>query len=226
MSSVTRINDAISRIIETVESPEYQAQAERLRAEWDAFERGQEEQRRRDRLTLTGIPRDLWAAIDSPRETPAMVEARGFLAGPRGYLFLILGGVRGLGKTFAGSWACAQVGGRFVDCAGISQASTFDEPYWADLARARLLVIDEWGAEHGNPAFDSNLYATLERRYRDGRRTLICANLNAGDFRARLPEAFRERLLDRLRTAGRFVVLADGPSLRTHWSETDATEAP
>jgi len=166
---------------------------------------------------VTGVPPE--AAREACDATPATRAVQDFIAAPSAQRFLVLAGKKGTGKTFAAAWAAWLLHGRYVDAQQLVAAGTFEGSTWLDLAACPLLALDELGAEYPNPAFEANLYALLDRRYRQGKRTVIATNLNATDFRARYGEHGLDRLLERIKTGGRWVSL-DGESLRKHWSET------
>ena len=207
---------AFARIREITETPEYQANAARLAAEAKADEERQAEARFRDRLRSTGVPEEV--TTKAPHPTPASAAVAGLVEGPPAFRFLMLSGDKGNGKTFALASAVWKHGGRYIDAHQLVATSTWDTATLGDLEHCRLLAIDEMGAEFTNPAFEANLYALLDRRYRAGRKTVLATNLNAADFKARFCEHGLDRLVDRLKTGGRWVTLA-GPSMRRHWSE-------
>lgn len=211
------LRDVFDRIRAITETPEYQANAARLVAEDAEYERKQAEHQHAARLRATGVPPEVTREATAPTKATAAVQD--FIGAPPAQRFLILGGKKGTGKTFALGCAVWNYGGRYVDAQQLVAAGTFDGSTWMDLASCSLLALDELGAEYPNPAFEANLYALLDRRYRMGKRTLIATNLNAVDFKSRYCEHGLDRLLDRLKTGGRWVSL-DGESLRTHWSES------
>jgi DNA replication protein DnaC len=217
---MTEISDALraafDRIKAITETPEYQANLARLANEEAEYERKQAEHRHAFRLKVTGVPPEV--AEQAVKVTVTTTVVADFLAGPAALRFLMLGGKKGTGKTFAIAHAIWTNGGRYVDAQQLVAAGTFDGSTWTDLASTSLLALDELGAEHPNPAFEANLYALLDRRYRTGKRTLIATNLNATDFKARYCENGLDRLIDRLKTGGQWVSL-DGESLRQNWAE-------
>lgn len=212
----------LARLKVVLDDPAYQENLKRIEAENDEYERKQEEHRTAERLRRTGVPPEVATRRPNPSLTRTAVAD--FLNGPPSLRFLTLSGRKGCGKTFAAAEAVWERGGRYVDAGQLVSTSTFDEAEWGSLTRCSLLVVDELGAEHPNPAFEANLYALLDRRYRQGKRTVLCTNLNAAEFKARYCENGLDRLLDRLRTGGRWVSL-DGPSLRRPWNETDKETA-
>jgi DNA replication protein DnaC len=178
----------------------------------------------------SGVPVGLWDPVhpkDSPLEhgnpTPALDAVKAHLQAPPACVFLTLAGKRGQGKTFAASWAVYTAGGRFVDAHDLVRLSSFDEGEWRDLERQPVLAIDELGAEYLNDAYKANLYALLNRRYADQRRTVLATNLSSSAFMARYCPDPEDRLLERLTKGGTWLNLT-GDSLRVHWAERDVGE--
>jgi len=214
-----RIAAVVARCQARAEDPDFQRRAAEL---LDADERARalmaEINRNHARLRSC-VPVGLWRALDAPRVTQATEAVKAHLAAPDACVFLTLSGARGQGKTFA---ACLAVytSGRFVDAHDLVRLSAFD-PDWGDLEREPVLAIDELGAEFINDSYRANLYALLNRRYADQRKTILVTNLDADGFRARYCPDAEDRLLERLVTGGRWVALS-GRSMRTHWSEAGA----
>lgn len=212
------LREAFDRIRAITETPEYQANSARLASEDAEYDRKQAAHQQATRLRTTGVPPEVTRGTSAP--TPAITAVTEFLSGPPALRFLLLGGKKGTGKTYALGLAIWSHGGRYVDAQQLVSAGTFEGSTWLDLASCSLLAIDELGAEYSNPAFEANLYALLDRRYRQGKRTLIATNLNAVEFKARYCEHGLDRLLDRVKTGGRWVAL-DGASMRPHWQELE-----
>lgn len=218
MTPISRsLADAFASIKAITETPEYQANSAKIAAENIEYERQQAQHRRTARLRVTGVPPE--TAIGEYRTTIAITAALDFIDGPPALRFLMLGGKKGTGKTFALGVTVWNRGGKYVDAQALVAAGSFDGEFWHELERAPILALDELGAEYPNPAFEANLYALLDRRYRMGKRTLIATNLNTVEFKNRYCEHGLDRLLERLRTGGRWVAL-DGESLRQHWTDT------
>ncbi len=197
------------------ETPEYQEHAARLRELHAAALERDRERDFADRCRRAHIPRRLLPLLREPLETPALVAVRDWLGTPAAHWCLVSYGDRGTGKTFAAAWGAWVTRGLYSDAQELVALSTFDASAWSDLATAPYLAIDEWGCERGNASSDAAIYALLDRRYRDGRRTLIATNLGPKEFAAALPEAYRDRLLDRIRPAsGSAAAPALGASLR------------
>jgi DNA replication protein DnaC len=216
-----QLAEVLARLKVVLDDPAYQENLKRIEEGNAEYERVQAEHRKADKLRRTGVPPEVAAA--RPNQSLPRTAVADFLAGPPSLRFLTLSGRKGCGKTFAAAEAVWERGGRYTDAGQLVALSTFDEAEWGSLSRTPLLVVDELGAEHPNPAFEANLYGLLDRRYRQGKRTILCTNLNAAEFKARYCENGLDRLLDRLRTGGRWVSL-DGPSLRKNWQDTDDRE--
>lgn len=224
MTATDRLRATFARIGELVDDPVYRGHASRLAAEWREWEAQQLAHRDEERRAASGLPTALWREVDEPRDEAALVRTRAFVSAPPDCTFLVLAGPKGRGKTFSLAWAVKRRGGRYEDAAALVASSTFDADRWRDLAEAPLLALDELGAEQTNSAFEANLYALLDRRYRAQRKTILATNLSASAFRARYCAAGLDRLIDRLNTAGAFVELAAGPSMRRNWQDTDDKE--
>jgi DNA replication protein DnaC len=213
--------DVLASIKTLLDLPEYQVEIEKLKAEDAEYERKQEIHRHKNRLRTTGVPPEVTEGEYAT--TFAATAVARFVNAPPALRFLVLAGRKGTGKTFAMARAVWEFGGRYVDAQQLVASGTFEGSTWLDLGSCSLLAIDELGAEYPNPAFEANLYALLDRRYRQGRRTIIATNLNAPAFKARYCENGLDRLLERLKTGGRWLSL-DGPSLRKSWQDTDDQE--
>lgn len=213
-----RFSDWAERCAKRAEDPAFKAHAEKWR-ETDA-ERVQKEHDRRHSLLAAGIPMTLWDAISAPQETDALAAARSFLSTPA--LFLVLSGPAGRGKTYAAAWAVAEQEGRYVLAHDLVAAGTFDG-VWKEIAAAPFLALDELGAEYRNPAFEASLYSMLNSRHANGRKTVICTNLDGATFVQRYCAKAGDPLRDRLRTSQAWVALP-GESMRKHFTDTDRDE--
>ncbi len=78
------------------------------------------------------------------------------------------------------------------------------------LGKLDLLVIDEVGVQFGTDGELVQFTELLDTRYRQNRPTVIVSNCN----REGLKQYLGERVLDRLRENGEFLVLLTGQSLR------------
>lgn len=183
-------------------------------------------------LERVGVPlRCAEMALEHDR-TPAMQCARDWweTAQPTAFL-LLLGGV-GSGKSVAGAWvtfmACNGMymrnpnvdsrllrgEGMFIRAAEVSRSTmsdyeSADRELFEELCDAKLLVLDDLGAERSWDGWLSRLDELLDRRYGDRRRTVITSNLDAAAFKLR----YGARIADRIRHDGT-VVSAGRDSLR------------
>lgn len=226
-----KLHAIVERCRSIAEDPEFKRNAERIaRENADAADVLAASELRHARLR-SGVPVGLWnpvhpekSPLENTKPTPALDAVRGHLVSPAECVFLTLSGKRGQGKTFASAFAVYEKGGRFVDAHDLVRLSSFDQGEWFDLERQPLLAIDELGAEYLNDAYKANLYALLNRRYADQRKTILATNLSAPAFVARYCPDPEDRLLERLTKGGRWVNL-DGESMRRPWSETEKEDA-
>lgn len=151
-------------------------------------------------------------ALGAPREEPALVTARGWLASESWALTLV--GSKGNGKTFAAAW-CAKTSGLrpvvWLHSPTACARPLFGPAAQADLQRAQsapLVVLDDYGAELVSPPYATWLEAVFGVRHSRGLRTIITSNLSVAEFKKRIGE----RLQDRLTEGVQFET--SGPSLR------------
>ncbi len=215
----SKIADWARRCAERADTPEFQANAEKLRAEITATEAQSQEAARKLALHEAGIPQALWETLRAPKETPAFATVRDWLAGPRECVFLALAGPAGRGKTFAAASAVAEWSGLYAIAHDLVTVGMFN-PGWIVLGDAPLVALDELGNEHMNDAYRASLYAVLNKRHARQYRTVLVTNLDAAAFRDRYCPDSADPLRDRLRTASRWENLP-GESMRTHWAETE-----
>lgn len=144
-------------------------------------------------------------------ETAAVLRLReAFAATPRPDI-VVLSGSPGVGKTTAaGAW-CVRSGGRFTTISELARLDRYDDEKWRAVSRCRALVIDELGNEFldGKGFLLGAIDALVNDRYAEQLPTVITTNLGVEEFRAR----YGDRVADRIREAGRFVVIA-GESMR------------
>jgi DNA replication protein DnaC len=232
------------------EDPAYRSEQERIQAEKrerEAAEKRRDERQRREAIEKSrrekGIPDKFWPYLDAWRAgtdadpPPSVAKARGtverFLAGKPEWVFLILGGSVGAGKTTAAAWFLdapwtglepdpwggeskkvkREARGMFVTAAELVKASNYDREFWGPCENAPRLVIDDLGRERLNDNALANILELLAHRHAHGLRTLITANLNRKAFEERYTSQDGGRLRDRLAESALFVELA-GKSLR------------
>jgi DNA replication protein DnaC len=218
--NMQQLKAIIRRIGDLVETPEYKAVAAQMAIEAASFERTQAELRRKLQLEGAGVLPRYWSILDNPRPSVALAAVEELLRGPPTRTFVVLAGPAGRGKTAALSIGTWRRGGYYYDAQELLRESTFDSGLWSRLEAAPFLALDELGAESINPAWEANLYDLLNARDARLRKTAIATNLNAAAFRERYATAGLQRLLDRINTAGDFMVLP-GESMRRHWSDTE-----
>lgn len=134
-------------------------------------------------------------------QTHAMGAAREFDECPA-WCLALLGGV-GSGKSVAAGWLTHQslARGNGVCWLRATEAATGSlygpeaqqRAHWA--RGARLMVLDDFGAEFASEPWKAWLEDVLGARYANGGRTVITSNLDAEAFKVRMGE----RLTDRIR---------------------------
>lgn len=102
--------------------------------------------------------------------TPALQRVREWLLGPAPAIGLF--GPCDSGKTIAGAWALARLGGRYET---LSLLETFLGRASAEAAAPGLLVIDNigWELDEDRPALDAVLVEVLTARSTRERRTVL-----------------------------------------------------
>lgn len=171
-------------------------------------------------LKRLGLPLDAIETLGQLEKTPAVDAALQFLA-DRDARFLLLLGKKGTGKTAAAALVAESTVLDWVDRRnslpsgyGVSHssgaefilASTFgrmsgyaadDKEWFERLCKVRVLILDDFGAEHLNPFGASMLDELVTRRHGARLRTVITSNLDKGALKARLGD----RLYDRISTS-------------------------
>jgi DNA replication protein DnaC len=210
-----RLRATLDRVWDGRQSPEYQSGAERSSAEWERIETEQRERSYEATLRARGVPESEWAALREPRESQAIRAVRAFVDGPS--RILVVGGASGKGKTFAVAYAVAHYGGLFVQ-AGDLVAARFDRVSWDAWEAARLLAIDDLGAESKDDKgwLEADFFRLMDGRLQGGRKTLITTNLSGRDFMARYASGPLERMRRRFREQGSFVATTQT------WDQPDA----
>lgn len=198
-------------------TPEDIERERRAREEADARERAGREARRIERLQENGVPFRVIEALNNLRETEAVIAVRKLSR--EGRCVSILSGGVGCGKSVAAAYMLdGPSGGFVVRASALVRIGLFGEEAQALRHRAvtaRVLVIDDLGTEpldakgYGLAA----IYDVIEERHGEEMPTLITTNLDLAAFKARYGTGGGERLIDRIREDGAFVVLA-GESMR------------
>lgn len=171
-------------------------------------------------LKRLGFPLDAIETLGRLEKTAAVEAALLFLQDP-GARFLLLMGKKGTGKTAAATlvaeagaldWATYRnslpsgygvshsSGAEFILAATFARLSGYessDKEWFERLCKARLLVLDDLGAEHLSPFGAAMLDELFTRRHAARLRTVITTNLDKAGLKARLGE----RLYDRVSTS-------------------------
>lgn len=160
-----------------------------------------------DTLDLPARPlRLLWS--EKVRETEAVLALRA-----TGTTTVLSGGP-GCGKTVAAaSWLFTAardsgVRGMWVTGARIARWERYSNREMDKLLLPPRLVVDDLGGEFldDRGSFMALLEELVNERYACERPTVLTTNLNAAAFKAR----YGERVADRIRDDGKFVVIASG----------------
>lgn len=222
MSEPEPIGSLISLVTLSERDWEKRDQKIRNRREQEEREQRQREaSQERWRLAALGIPAKdieqiLSGALD---DTEAIGAVRDFYRSEA--QMLVLSGTRGCGKTTAAGWWLTHQFSpslyfdtkpvRFVDVIDFARTSRYDDGAMDELKLSRALVLDDIGMEYldDKGAFASLFSGVLNSRYNGLLPTLITTNATAQEFK----ERYGERIVDRLREAGRFTELSSG-SLR------------
>jgi len=128
---------------------------------------------------------------------------------------LVLAGGVGTCKTGSACWALTFKPGRFCTADEAVRLSTSnaaeDVDMWRRVRNAQLLVLDDLGGEYsGEKGWGVRVFnGLLDHRYSHGLKTIITTNLTSQRFK----QDYGERVADRIRETGRFLVLG-GASVR------------
>jgi hypothetical protein len=156
-----------------------------------------------------------WAAMGMPKRAIEVVasgklsdtDARRLIHGRA--VITCLSGNPGTGKTVAAcEWLVRRGDGMFVKAASLPRVDRARVP---KLLQMRALVLDDLGTEFlDSKGYVSSLLDELiDSRYDAKLPTVITTNLDDKVFKSR----YGERLVDRIREAGRFVIIG-GASMR------------
>ncbi len=69
-----------------------------------------------------------------------------------------------------------------------------DEEKYIDMLNADLLIIDDLGSEHSNSLVVEQLFAIIDNRINENKKTMICSNLSMEQFHERYGERSTSRL--------------------------------
>ncbi len=180
----------------------------------EEFPRG-EERPTRETVAKRGVPEiHLDAVYDrDPIPCDALKNVQAFL-GSRQTLLVLSGGV-GIRKTGSACYALVQKPGVFVtaDDLGRLAAAKDDESRegWQRAKRAQVLVVDDLGGEYLDDKgwFFRVLNGLIDHRYGARLKTIVTTNVDSPTFK----QLYGDRIVDRLREAGRWVTLG-GESIR------------
>lgn len=183
-----------------------------------------ERELRAERLERSGVSgavtaEDFEAVCDDTlKSTHALSAVRRWLVGraknPRPFTTLALVGETGRGKTLAGAWLIAKLGGYYTTADGVrrlfSSYGWKDGQKLEDLMRSRVLVLDDVGTEQRPEESVPAIYEVVNARAGLARGwTLITGNLAEDVLRAR----YGERTIRRIEHQGAMFTVK-GPDLR------------
>lgn len=202
---------------------------DRIRAKADAgglaeYERDRErrEALRVDHvLTSWGVPKRVRNALAKFEEKPLVDAVRRWIAEGEESWCMVLSSNPGTGKSTAAGWWLSQV------AKGVSHSPNASRRWWPATEVAALdfygddykrlcecasLVLDDLGTEYSDQkgALQSKLDRLFDSRYREYRKTIVTANVDAAVFR----ERYGSRIYDRLCDSGARWVSYEGESLR------------
>ena len=180
---------------------------------------------REARLTESGIrgaitDADVAALVaDDIGQTHALVTVQRWLnarssSSTRPLSVLVLVGQTGRGKTVAGAWLLARIGGRYVTAETLRRVvvSTHfrDSQVLEHLLNSRCVVLDDAGGEHDANSAAAAMFELVNRRAGHARAwTLITSNLPKPEF----CERYGERTVRRIEHQGAIVEVS-GADLR------------
>lgn len=148
------------------------------------------------------------------RSTPAWEAVRAFCR-DRNRRLLLLMGKPGTGKTLAiCSAAAGYEHGRYLLSSEVSQAYRhldFRDRVGTWIDQVSLLAIDELGREptDADQRSRATIWEVVERRWANGRKTILASNVTERAFRERYDEPIWDRI-----TGDRGVVVLTGASMR------------
>ncbi len=185
--------------------------AEERRAE-KALDDAKQRRRRFERMRAGGVPLRPLSVIDSDdfesdsvaiRSLEAIVDERGMDS-----IVVLAGGV-GSGKTVAAVWWLARRDPSrplFVTANKFESQSRYNGDFRTRWEAADALVLDDLGMEYmdGKGNFLANLDELIAHYHANLRGLVITTNLTAAAFKDR----YSERIVSRIREAGRFVNIA------------------
>lgn len=194
------------------------AEVKSRNADSDAFTR--EENLHASDINGVITPEDWrWLVEDSlPEMTHALDSVQRWFnvrsTGRRAWTMMALLGETGRGKTLAGAWLLARLGGKYVWAEELCRLMTSNYPRqqqeFREYVRTRVLVVDDAGGELDAHKAKGMLLEVVNHRQGLSRGwTVIAANLSPEDF----CERYGERTVRRLQHQGA-IVQVEGPDMR------------
>jgi DNA replication protein DnaC len=168
------------------------------------------ESRHTHRCRHANIPLKDWDTMRTLHETTAIHAVTAFKESTD--VMLVLSGNPGSGKTLAASkYLYDSTDGWFMDVSSLARLSRYDNESMEEVESYGVIVIDDLGMEFDDKSgsFRSLFDSIINARYSAMRKTIMTTNLDAAAFK----ERYGERVADRIRECGKFIVCA-GASLR------------
>lgn len=196
----------------------------RDKAEIEAYEKRQEEERRNAFHNNCGLDSDFYgASIDFEKYSAKTIQSlKQFIENVKNRKggFLIINGTVGTGKTSAAAAVMNELlMGTYLDMPELelklNTADRFNstenrEQLLHRLVRCELLVLDEVGRfPEKKQQEQSVLFYLMNRRYQNKRPTIVCTNMSSKEFADFMGQA----LIDRIRS-NRIRIELNGSSLR------------
>lgn len=176
-----------------------------------AFDQARATQALEERFAASGVPGKVSAHAIAAKPTQATALIDTWLASES--LLLVLAGGVGVGKSVAAAYAIRRTPGRWIHAAEIPKLTGHENEHkLRGLRHARLLVVDDLGAEYSDKGgwVRAAIEDLILQRYDDGLRTLCTTNVYVpAEFKAK----YTERLIDRIREADGYCVVG-GVSMR------------
>lgn len=207
--AMATIQEKLAAIRQIVETEEYQANAEAVRKRLDENDKLQREFIEGENWRRRRIPLHFRDVKEAATSTTMLVDC--WLNGTRP--FLVLGGNKGRGKTYAACRPLRTRSGLYVTASEMVHAGSYDREYWEELESTPYLVVDDLGAEPKDSKgyFEANLANLVDKRI--SKRTVITTNLSGADFKTRYSTGDMSRTWSRLHAYAQFAK-CDGEDLR------------
>lgn len=159
------------------------------------------------RMRAYGVPMMYCTATDTRWKHPDSIRNDILVWLKGGHGFLVLSGPRGCGKSYiaaailSGCTTSTTKNYIFVDQVQLkydwTQSFKDDttDALIARLTQSALVVIDDLGQVKPSDAFHEFLYLIVNKRYSDGRLTIITTNMDAKEIQGQLDGAISSRIL-------------------------------